>query len=458
MPKFNFLVRLNKPTYKIIEDLVSTFENQTNSDWVLHLVYGHSDKHARFLVSFVTHPQVHFHSRPDLESISQTCNALVPALPTTDWVGLFDQQSQLSPNAVQLLSEHSTAVMIYSNMAHRNRHGFFSLLTAKGAVDYIRLRSQNYLDGLTMISKPWFNILGKFDARASDSPTHDLFLKTIEQGRIGDIAYIEEPILYVFRDHRKYFATDTRLKPFMPRYDLWAIREHYKRIGLNVSVAQQNGTVDTSFNHYYRWPVSVLVVAPESQHGTIRTELEAGTHKPTKIVCITSNEPSELNQGVRMLDTPLVAILQGMPADCNWLATMVDWMMLPGVGNVYGRTVHNTRLTFPGTIRAKFHDWDWNTRGEYYNLQIPRQISTAGHFNMITDLSNLLLHPFKEQLPTLAGMDYGLTLDSLGNDHIYLPQAVVMVDATIETDPAEVAEFELLHPNWKDRFGLYLSM
>lgn len=489
MPQFSLLVRIQAPLRSALSELLDSLESQTNPDWELVLVVGRGRTADWALVQelLVGRPQVRAVLRPADELLAWSCNHLFPGLGS--WVGFLNQHDRLVPEALATLAGAVAAQpdvrVLYSDECHRNRFDRISFTTTKGAFDPYRLVAQEYLGALTVIETTHLAALGGFDQLASDVPTHDTYLRTLELLGPAGFAYVPAVLCQHHRTYLEPPMADARGLPHLVRYDLFAIRQHLTRRGLTAQAVQEHGTARISYHHANHPGVVVwLLVDDDAIAGLARIQALERTHgyrhariqvlhrgsdpaaardyltitKSLSWTYLRSEEPLPqlLNQALPYLEHDWVLVLDGTPLGWGWLNQLMDHAQLVGVGAVGARTSDPRRITAAGLLGYRYEGWDWNTRGRFNRLQVPHQTGALGSSCLLFNARIArALAGFREDLPTLWAMDFSLRVDEAGHALLTVPAAHILAGPGDLPSPAERTLLETTWTGWRDRFGLH---
>lgn len=491
MPKFSILVRLQQATPTLFRTMVASLKAQTVTDWQLVCVVGKGQHLDRLLAEdeALTEPRIEVIERPVDELLAWSANQLLDQL--GDWTGFIGQYDQLIPHALELMdagiTANAAAKVIYSDEESFNRGDHTSMRFQKGQLNPVRLRYQEYLRDFVLIQTAHLASRNGFSLMASDWPTHNLYLETLEEFGASAFVNIPERLYRRYRNHLEK-ASDIRFEPHMVGFDLYAIKAHLARCQIPAFVRQVNGTPDIEYRFEHRPHVTAFVVigddvvagmeilhrmadTPQYRPLTVKV-VHQGLSWPAEIdyreVCralgftyverFQGNLAERLNQLVLLADTELVLFLQGMPISPKWLHKLVDHAMLPGAGAVGARTMTPVRLHQPGIPGYRYEGWDWNTRGQFNLLQVPHQTSAVSPACLLVDTRKFLeAGSFDDTLPTLYGMDFCLRLDQAGMTNVAVPDVHVMVSET--AIPAlELEALQQAWSGWNDPFRLHQSL
>ena len=492
MPQFSLLVRIQNPIKGELSGLLDSLEAQTNPDWELVLVVANSEASDWLLVQqlITGRPRMRAVLRPDDELLAWSCNFLLPTLGT--WVGFLDQHDRLVSAALATLAGELTAQpqarVVYADECHRNRFERLSFVTSKGAFDPYRLVTQEYLGAPALIQTAYLQAAGGFDRLASDVPTHDLYLRTLEALGPGAFHYVPAVLCQHHRTYLEPRPQDVRRLPHLVRYDLFAIRQHLTRTKAIAQARQEHGTARVDYRHPIAPGVHVwLLVGDDQEEGIARmhalnrthgyrltriqvlhqgSDPEAARHYQTLAKALgwdfsqpVSALPSTLNQALPYLEHDWVVVLDGQPGSCGWLLELMGQAQLPGVGAVGARCTDPCWITAPGVLGYRYVGWDWNTRGRFNRLQVPHQTGALGSGCLLFNARIArALAGFREDLPTLWAMDFSLRVDEAGHALLTVPAAHILAGPGEPPAPAERTLFQSSWSGWQDRFGLHQSL
>lgn len=469
MPRYSLVVKLQNPLPLLAQRMRDSVLAQSLADWELVLVVpsqAPTDIQAAHSLAG-NHAVIRVIHQPENQSWAQACNAMLPIL--GDWVGFLGQHDQLIPAALETL--HSATVgrptvhVVYSDEECLDSWGQTSCQIHKGALDPIRLLSQEYLQNLALIRRTWLESVGGFDLLASDVPTHDLFLRLLEQSGTADFAYVPAVVYRKHRNRLQEPEKDHRLRPYLPRYDLDAVRRHFERTGIAARVQQWNGTLSLDFPLETLPAVTILVVLGDDvvftkaqlaslgtyPHATVQAvfhgksqqaflrsqEICAGLRIPLQR--LDTNLPTALNQLMPAIDTPLVALVQGMPLGVFWLRRLVALLQLPSVAAA-GPNVVTPVQQVTGAA--------WDSRGAFNRQAVPHTVDTLSAQCILFNVRQLLeLGGFADELPTLFVQDFSLRLQGIGQHCVATPRVHVQTSTDSLSEPGESSLFRSIWPD-----------
>lgn len=240
--KFEYepLVSIVVPTYNtpkhFLVEMIDSVINQSYSNWELCIADGNSQtldtikllkeymqKDKRIKVSFLE----------ENLGISGNTNACLE-LATGEYVGLFDHDDLLTPNAlyevVKVLNEDKTLDFIYSDEDKTDEEGkefFEPHFKPDWSPD--TLRSYNYICHFTVFRRSLLQKVGNFNKEFDGSQDYDLFLRLTET--TNKIYHISK-ILYHWRVHRNSTAGSLSAKEYTIDAARRALQAHLNRQGI----------------------------------------------------------------------------------------------------------------------------------------------------------------------------------------------------------------------------------
>lgn len=462
MAKFTILVQVSDAKSTTLPGLVANLESQSFTDWQLILVTNKLNLEAQQVVNDLaaTRPRVDLVIAPAGDILAWVTNSVLPTL--GDWVGFMAQRDRLKSNALQLISNTidslPAAKVVYTDEESRNQAGVISLRMVKGAINPIRLRTQEYLRGMTVVNRAWLQTLGGYDRMAIDTPSHDLYLRTLDLAGPEAFANVPTSLFQRFRNHAERVVMKDR-RDILNGFDTYGITKHLERRGLPGTIRRRVGSVEIVYKPDRKPWVTLFVVNDGSDliQEALDTAAEYFGYRPLNVVAIPAGPDllSRLNLAIPAADTEKVCILQGLPVNPDWLFELVTHAVMPGVGAVGSRLINTVQLTQPGLLNYRFEGWDWNTRGRFNELVAPHQVSALSLHSLLLDSEAFAnAGGFDTSLGDLAAMDLCLRMDAAGKTIIQVPRSIVQV-ATTEPPPEEAAAFWAKWPGWTCRFGLH---
>ncbi|WP_199097215.1 glycosyltransferase [Dyella sp. ASV21] len=431
MQTVSILVRVQSPNPMLFERMLASVLAQTSHDWELVLVVSNHSPGDFAIAQRLAEgqPTVRVEVRPEGELLAWSCNALLDTL--GDWVAFLGQHDQLIPGALEAMAtaiaNNPGARVIYSDQEALGTWGQISLQTAKGPPDPIRLKSEEYLQDLALIQKSLLITAGGFDRLASDCPTHDIYLRLLEAEGISGFAYTPARLYRRHRNRMTERSDDPRISPYLPRYDLDAVRRHFERLGIFARIKQLNGTLDI------RIPVEV----PPS----------------LTFIDTAGKTPEALNQEASLADTQLILFLRGEPISKDWLKHLIGASLLPGVTAVGGMTITPTHLADPGAL---LDGSPWNIRGNFNQITVLHSVSMLSPTCLLVDTRKFLeVGGFDPEFPTLYGMDLTLRLSRGGHGCVRSPLVQIKVKPNAAPEPEELAKLRAAWGGWEDPYGLH---
>jgi GT2 family glycosyltransferase len=293
-----------------------------------------------------------------------------------DYVALLDHDDTLAPFALcamaRAIGEHPEADVLYSDSDKLDARGRRCEPFFKPDWSPELLLGCNYLNQLTVIRRSLLDEIGPLDPGLDGADDWDLYLRLAERTQ----AFVHVPqVLYHWRKTWRSTADSIDRKPGVRRAQARAIAAHLERRGL-VGVRVEFDRRDPIRSHYPRltWASSrtrrVSVIIPVLDHAPRLTTCLEGifdrtAHADVEVVLVDSgsaglaidewyrprgerpgltivrlreagNVSRSCNAGVRHASGELILLashaIEVLHAD--WLARLVQWLDVPGVGIV----------------------------------------------------------------------------------------------------------------------------
>lgn len=482
MDTISLLARIDNPDMVLLERMIQSVLNQTDSQWELVLVVPKSQP----IPALSAAPNLRIEVRPDDELLAWSAEALLPTLGR--WLGFIGQHDQLAAEALakmrQALVDNPAAKVAFSDEESVGRWNQKSLKFLKQGLNPTRLVYQEYLRDLALIDREWIQSHGGFPRLYSDRPTHAVYLSLLDT--VGPTAFCHVPeVLYLrFRDRLSDIRADPRRLPWMVDYDLQAIKDHLVRRGIPADVTQLNGTVVvTPKVQAYPMVTALVVLGEDVTEGLQRLQAlrRAPMYQPMQIKAIypgavsltvrkyeeackgmqvgfmqaTSPIVETLNQEISQVDSELVLLLQGTLVKPGDMQAMVNAIQMPHVDAVGATVIAGAELTEPGTAGYQYEGASWNSRGRFNLLSAPHHASVLSPVALLLKTRRFNgMGGFDTSYPMLYGMDYTLRLSAVGTC-VCLPDVVAAVTYPANPPVDELASLRSAWAGWEDPYGLH---
>ncbi|OON99036.1 MAG: hypothetical protein ATN35_02460 [Epulopiscium sp. Nele67-Bin004] len=301
-PQISIVVpTFNTPKGFLIE-MIESVRNQTYSNWQLCIADGASvtPDTISVLKSYIEKdPRIYVDFLSENYGISGNTNKCLE-LATGDFVGLFDHDDLLTPNAlfevVKAINENPEVDFIYSDedkTDEKTKVFFDAHFKPDFSPDL--LRSQNYICHFTVFRRALLDKVGVFNKEYDGSQDHDLILRLTEQTE--KIVHIPK-ILYHWRVHSASTAGGIGAKEYTVVAGIKAVQDHIDRIGLegDVSKGQFPGTYRVEYKIIDEPRVSIII--PNKDHKEdlelcIKTVIEKSTYTNYEIIVVENNSETQ---------------------------------------------------------------------------------------------------------------------------------------------------------------------
>ncbi len=489
MIDFSLICSVENVTARGLKEVLESLQEQTGGvtyEVILLAKTGRAKDQAVIQSLLPAYPNAKMKLRPNQAPISTTINGFLDQLQGA-WVGMIGYRDRLLPHtlraAMTAIAEHPAAKVVFTDEECRDALNRITHRFDKLGFNPYRLLSQEYLQDLALIERAWLQQLGGFDPLINNYPTHDLFLRTYTFLGAEGFAHIPERLYQRFRTYRAN-PSEQRKQLHIPGADTNAIRRHLNRHNIAGSVESRSGSTRIQYTlGYTPWTTVFLVVKGSLSDAWNDVELSSRsmgynvarlrlvytgddlhTFETLKQRCqhlgvLVYHVPGDLvswfNQRLPQEDVSVIGILQGTPVSSRWLAEGLSHLQLPNVGVVGGRCITPLQLTMPGVLNYRYEGWDWNSRGKFNLLVAPHNVSAVSAHSMLFRLEDFLsVQGFAEDLPTLYGMEFCMTMQrDTGKQILYVPTITTEV-SLVHTPDEEAALFKGRWNNWSDRYSM----
>lgn len=271
--KYSPLISIVVPTYNtpfnFLTEMIESVLSQTYTKWELCIADGASTKSETKAVLnkyAKKYSNIKVKYLDENKMISANTNEALK-LAEGDYVGLFDHDDLLEPNAlfemVKMLNEKRYD-MIYSDEDKVDSKGkeFFEPHFKPDFSKYT-LRSYNYITHFTLINKKILDEVGPFDSNCDGAQDFDMFLRISDKtNNIGHIPMV----LYHWRVHNQSTAATADAKSYVTDAGKLALRKHLERNGIKGEVT--DGLFPTSYkiNYEIKGNPLVSIIIPNKDH------------------------------------------------------------------------------------------------------------------------------------------------------------------------------------------------
>lgn len=245
MPKFSIVVPLYKTPLNYLKILIDSVKNQSYDNWELCLSDGSGlansklrqyitkeSKEDERIKTYISDIQLH---------ISDNTNKAI-YISTGDFVVFSDHDDELCSDALfecaKVINENPKTEMIYTDEDKMDMDGsFFYAPHFKPDYNPDMLRSGNYICHLCVVKRSLLDKVGLLRHKYDGAQDFDFILRCTEY--TNNIFHIPK-ILYHWRAHIDSTANNPESKNYAYVSGSNALRDHYKRLGINAKVKQSS--------------------------------------------------------------------------------------------------------------------------------------------------------------------------------------------------------------------------
>lgn len=238
-PKISIIV----PTYKtpeiFLREMIDSVRNQSYGKWELCIADGSGGDALveRILQEYAeADNRIKYTLLRENLGISGNTNAAL-ALVTGDYVGLFDHDDVLTPDALfevtKALQECKYDILYTDEDKMTGNGKEFNDPNFKPDFSIDLFRSHNYITHFFVVKTEIINRIGGFRSEFDGSQDYDLMFRCIEVSE--QIKHIPK-VLYHWRIHMNSVAGDPSSKMYAYEAGKHAIEEHLKRVGIEATV------------------------------------------------------------------------------------------------------------------------------------------------------------------------------------------------------------------------------
>lgn len=283
-------------------------------------------------------PRVRVQRRAANGGIAAATNDAVAAA-TGEYVAFLDHDDTLDARALarvtQVLERNPALDLVYTDEAVVASNGRVVQELRKPPWSPEYLLECNYIGHLVVVRRTLLEALGGIRTGFDGSQDHDLLLRIAD--RTDRVAHIPE-ILYRWRQTvtSASATADGAAKPYALDAGKRAIGEALARKGFTATVTDRIGfgTYTARLEPNGDPEVLVLVTGADAHRAVDRLRREPSSIDHVALA-VPSGSPADLDLAVAdapSADTVVVLDARARPLEADWLATLVAWTQLPGVG------------------------------------------------------------------------------------------------------------------------------
>ncbi|OCP10158.1 MULTISPECIES: glycosyltransferase [unclassified Ensifer] len=413
-------------------------------------------------------------------------------LATGEWIAMLDHDDLLHRHAISeivaAIQEHPKAELIYSDEDKITAAGKRFSPFFKPDFSFDLLRSQNYLNHLTVYRASTIRALSGWRTGFEGSQDYDLNLRLVECLGSDQIVHIPK-VLYHWRAVAGSVARAGDQKPYALLSAKRALSEHSIRMGLDAIVervtktqffrlspalpatasvsvilslrptAQDISEKVQRFLSSLDGPVIELIVLHEpTAIGSISTLLSHLDHcAALSISCIpvTDNWPAAVNTAANRAKGTILCFVSGtvQSAKKSWIGQLAAMALQSGVGCVGAKliesdfTVHSAGIVVGvgGSAAFAHANFPADSSGYFSRLNVRHNVSAVSSRCMVTPREAFVQSgAFNEELEMgiLNDIDLSLRMRIAGRRHIICPDVVLL-----NSDDTSPRRFDVAHEN-----------
>ena len=374
------LISVLVPTYEtpalLLREMIESVIGQVYPNWELCIADDASKSpHVRDIIQgyLASDPRIKAVFRPSNGHISEASNSALE-LATGEWLALLDHDDVLAPNALLSValeaSQHPKAVFIYSDEDKLGADNIRYEPFFKPDFSPELLRSQNYLNHLSVHRTSRVREYGGWRKGFEGSQDYDLNLRTLERTDPKLIRHIPK-VLYHWRAVKGSTALAIDQKDYAFEAGQRALKEHVRRMGWKADV---EAVLHYPF-HRVRYaipspPPLVSIIIPTRDRADllrvcVSSIIDRTDYDPYEILIVDNDsvEPETFalfdelktearirvvlesgpfnyskinNAAVRVSDGAIVCLLNNdiEIINADWMREMVSWAVQPRIGCV----------------------------------------------------------------------------------------------------------------------------
>lgn len=302
-PKISIVVPVYNPETGMLESMLGSVMSQTYENWELCMADGNSEQKVRDILSRyeINDKRVKVKFLSENKHISGNSNEAL-SLVTGEFVGLLDQDDELTPNAlfevVSLLNGNPDADVIYSDEDKISQSGGLCSPFFKPDWSPDLLLNVNYICHLAVIRTALVKDAGGFREGYEGAQDFDLMLRVTRN--TGEILHIPK-ILYHWRMHGQSTSVDVASKTYAHTAGERAVDDFLKSQNIQAQVTQGFGRTNYWIHYRIEGNPRVSIIIPfrdrvELLKRCITSIAEKTTYSNYEIVLV-SNRSSEKKTG-----------------------------------------------------------------------------------------------------------------------------------------------------------------
>lgn len=299
-PKISVIVPTYNTPKKFLHEMIDSVLNQSYGNFELCIADGSQGNTEVQTILEEYHQKdsrVIYKVLNDNFGIAGNTNEAL-AMATGEYVGLFDHDDLLTPDALYEIVKSLQDVkydILYTDEDKVNSDGTeFDDPNLKPDFSLDLLRSHNYITHFFVVKTDIINGVGGFRSEFDGAQDYDVMFRCIEQ---AETIYHIPKVLYHWRMHANSTAENPESKMYCYEAGQKAISEHYKRVGVDATVEIMDlwGMYHTTYATPGN-PLVSIIIPNKDEKETLKTCIESlykkNAYQNFEIIIVENNSES----------------------------------------------------------------------------------------------------------------------------------------------------------------------
>lgn len=301
-PKISLIVATYNTADRHLKAMIESVLNQTYSNWELCIADGSDNENVEKYIQkhYLKESRIKFKKLSENLGISDNMNAALD-LVTGDYVGLFDHDDLLTPDALfevaSILQEKQYPVVYTDEDKIDDATGELMEPHFKPDINIDLLCSENYICHFLVVRKTLIDQIGMLNKEFDGAQDYDFVLRCVETVGVDNVYHIPKA-LYHWRKHAQSTASNPESKLYAFEAGKRAIQAYYDRNGIDAEVEMGSilGFYRTKYALKDEPLISILI--PNKDHiddlNRCITSIEnKSTYKNYEFIIIENNSESQ---------------------------------------------------------------------------------------------------------------------------------------------------------------------
>lgn len=486
MPRVSILVPCYRTPEKYLIELLECLKKQTYSNWELCLIDASMEDNS--VEKIVKNYQekdgrIMYRRLRENAGISQNTNEALK-MASGEYIGLLDHDDVLTADAlyeiIKAINENDRPDVLYTDEDKLDmKTGRYYSPNFKPDFNLELLRSCNYIVHFLVVKTDMAKEIGGFLPEYNGSQDFDFVLRCIEKA--NQIVHIPK-VLYHWRSHMQSTALNPQNKLYAFEAGAKAIKAHYLRSGIDVTVIQNNehlGLYEKEFM-LEDMPMVTVIVIDRDKENKEKFEWCKLSYSNIEIIEADPKSTKDFNKKIKNTkgEYILVVTSDSIPEKTNLIEQLLGFCMqknievcAPRVYNkkfelIYGGVVFGWQnflgYAFEGqNISDVASTYRFFVAQNYYAINGPVFMTSRKQFDRVGGIS-------EDIAPQLAIIDYCLKVQDDKNGVVWIPYSNVQVEVGKKEQIHEadkkifiekwVKYFENIDPNYNPNYSLRTSL